>query len=479
MVLKSRLIEVLGSDNVLFKPVDLMVYECDGETLDKARPDLVVLPGCTNEVQEVIKIAKEFNVFFTPRGAGTGLSGGSTTVKGGICLSLSRMNKVIEIDPENMVATVQVGVTNLAVSNAAGKYNLYFAPDPSSQFACTIGGNVAENAGGAHTLKQGLTVDHVLGLTIVLPDGSTTTFGGKAHDCLGLDLLGLFIGSEGTLGIATEAILKLTPVAPSVETILAYFPTLEDGGNAVSEIVSTGVIPSAMEMIDQLTLSCVEDSLHLGLNTEAAALIIVELDGIATAIKEELAIVQACLEKHNSFGIKIAGSKEERAAIWKARKGSFASLGRIAPHAYVLDGVVPRSKLALAINKISAIGKEYNLTIANVYHAGDGNLHPALLFNRDNSDEVRRVMQAAEKILLLCVELGGTLSGEHGIGIEKLQEMPQVFSQAELASMRLIKECFDKDGLCNPGKLVPMPKGCGEAGWRPLLRHQLSTSAAI
>jgi glycolate oxidase len=473
--LLAKLKAIVGSNNVLFEPADLAVYECDAETLDLSRPDIVVLPGSTAEVQAVVAMAASEKIPVSPRGAGTGLSGGATPVMGGISLVLTRLTRIIEIDPQNQIAIVETGVTNAAVSKAAAKYGLYFAPDPSSQAASTIGGNIAENAGGAHTLKYGTTVNHVLGVKVVLADGTVTEFGGRVRSKLGLNLLGTFVGSEGTLGIATEAILHLLPVSESVETLVAYFPSLEAGGQAVSDIVAAGVIPAAMEMIDQLTLQAVEDALHLGLSRQAGAMLIVELEGPKAAISAHKQVVVECLQANQVEQMHWAQSAQDRASIWKARKSAFGCLGRIAPHGYVLDGVIPRSKLAQAIAGIAEIARRHELLIANVYHAGDGNLHPCLLFHRDNESQVQHVMAAGKEILELCVELGGTLSGEHGIGIEKAAEMPLCFSAATLSVMEQLKRCFDPEGLLNPGKILPSPRSCGESGMRPLLRHQLST----
>jgi glycolate oxidase len=475
--LVGQLKEVVGARNVLYEPVDLACYECDGETLDIARPDVVVLPGSTAEVQAVVRLAARASVPFTPRGAGTGLSGGATCIGGGISLVLTRMTKILSVDTADLSALAEVGVTNASLSKAAEPYGLYFAPDPSSQAAATLGGNLAENSGGPHTLKYGTTVNHVLGVRVVMPDGSLTTFGGKARDCFGLDLLGLFVGSEGTLGLATEVYVKLTARPERVETMLAYFESVEAGGTAVSAIVATGVVPAAMEMIDNLTLRAVEDALKLGLNREAGALLIVELDGSSASVALERETVRQVVGSHGGEGIVWAGSAAERARIWKARKSAFGSLGRLAPHAYVLDGVIPRSKLAQAIARIAQIGQKHEVTIANVYHAGDGNLHPAILYNRENTQEVNRVVKAGREILELCVRLGGTLSGEHGIGIEKVVEMPFLFSAAELTAMNWLKEVFDPARLANPAKVLPAPKACGESGARPLARHTLSQSS--
>ena len=474
--MQDELRQIVGAEYVLTSHVDLSVYECDAETLDVAPPEIVVLPKSTAEVAAVVRLANKYNVPFCPRGAGTGLSGGATAIFGGILLVLTRMTRVLEIDPVDRIAIAEAGATNLSISQAAEPYGLYFAPDPSSQSASTVGGNLAENAGGPHCLKYGMTTNHVLGVTVVLPDGRLTTFGGRARDQVGLDLLGVFVGSEGTLGLATEAILKLVPRAQAVETMLAYFSSVEAGGQAVSDIVAAGVVPAAMEMIDQLTLNAVEDAHNMGLNRSAGALLIVELDGPRAGILVHRAIVETCLHDNGVLEVFWAKDQKERAKIWKARKSAFGALGRIAPHGYVLDGVIPRSKLAEAIRKIGEIGEKRKLIIANVYHAGDGNLHPCMLYHRDNPSEVESVLMAGREILELCVDLGGTLSGEHGIGVEKIGEMHRVFTEADMEAMGWVKHAFNPRNLCNPGKILPTPKACGESGGRAMLRHKLSTS---
>lgn len=471
--LAERLAEIVGSSYVLSAPEDLAVYDCDAETLDIARPDLVVLPGSSEEVAGVVKLAHECGLPIAPRGAGTGLSGGSTTIMGGISLVLTRMKRIIRVDPGERLAVVEVGATNLSVSEAASPYGLYFAPDPSSQVASTIGGNIAENAGGPHCLKYGMTTSHVLGATVVLYDGSVVELGGQTRAVCDLDLLGVFIGSEGTIGIATEAVLRLIPRAQAVEALLVYFPSISKCGQAVSDIVAAGVIPAAMEMIDRLTLNAVEDYLAMGLNRDADALLIIELDGPLAGIEAQREIVDGILAKSDVIQVIHAENETDRARIWKARKTSFGALGRIAPNGYVLDGVIPPTRLAEAIDQIAEIGQRHDLMIANVYHAGDGNLHPCLLYHRDNEDEVKRVIEAAHAILKLCVELGGTLSGEHGIGIEKLLDMPLIFSEGDMNMMQMVRDCFDPGGLLNPSKILPAPRSCGESGARPLIRHRI------
>lgn len=474
--LERKLKALVGEDNVLSAPEDLLVYECDAETLDTALPDVVVLPGSTEEVQAVMRLAAEYGMPVTPRGAGTGLSGGATTISGGISLVLTRMSRILSIDPVDSIAVVEVGATNLSVSHAALPYGLYFAPDPSSQVASTIGGNIAENAGGPHCLKYGMTTAHVLGLKMVLPDGNIARLGGRTRSQIGLDLLGVVVGSEGTLGVVTEAVLRLIPRAEAVETMLAYFPSVQACGQAVSDIVAEGIIPAAMEMIDKLTLNAVEDYLHMGLNRDAAALLIVELDGPEIGISVHRKIVERVVASNKSIGLVWASDDAHRARIWKARKTSFGALGRIRPNGYVLDGVIPRSKLASAITSIAEISEKYKLIVANVYHAGDGNLHPCILYHRDNAEEVGRVVSAGREILELCVHLGGTLSGEHGIGVEKILEMSLVFNEADLRAMSWLKDSFDPKRLTNPSKILPTPKSCGESGGRPLSRHQILTS---
>ncbi|MFA7335432.1 MAG: FAD-linked oxidase C-terminal domain-containing protein [Candidatus Obscuribacterales bacterium] len=469
----EKLVAIVGIDYVLTDKTDIGLYDSDAETLDKAAPDIVVLPATTEQVASVVKLATAHKIPISPRGAGTGLSGGSTCVRGGISLVLTRMNRVLHVDPLERLALVEAGATNVSVSLAAAKHNLYFAPDPSSQIASTIGGNIAENAGGPHTLKYGMTTHHIAGLKVVLADGSIVTLGGAARTSNEIDLSGFFIGSEGTLGIACQALVKLIPRPEKVETLLAYFQTVGQAGQAVSDIVAAGVIPAAMEMVDQLTINAVEDYLAMGLNRAAAALLIIELDGPGAAISAQRKVVETCLQNNGVISMRWALDAKERATIWKARKTAFGALGRIAPHGYVLDGVIPRSKLAEVIAGIEEIGRRLDLTIANVYHAGDGNLHPCMLYHRENEDEVRRVMLAGKEILELCVEMGGTLSGEHGIGIEKMMEMPLVFNALDLAMMGRLKEAFDPEGILNPGKVIPNLKTCGESGARPLLRHKI------
>ena len=472
--LSTALSRIVGDYYVLSSDTDLALYDSDAETLDQARPDLVVLPGNTGEVSAVVKACNRYKVPFTPRGAGTGLSGGATTIYGGVSLVLTRLTRILNVNAEEQTAHVETGVPNLAVSNASEKFGLYFAPDPSSQAASTIGGNLAENAGGAHCLKHGMTTCHVLGVKFVLPNGDITTVGGAYRESLGLDVLGVIAGSEGTLGIATEAYLSLTPKAEGVQTLLAYFDSLAAGGQAVSDIIAAGIIPVAMEMIDRLRFGCVEEMLHMGLNLRAGGLLIVELEGPLSVIQRQREIVESIIKQNHPIETRWAENSQERALIWKARKSAFAALGRLAPNAYSLDGVIPRSCLREAILAIEKIAFDNSVLISNTYHAGDGNLHPAILYDRSQPDEVKRVLITARQILSACVKLGGTISGEHGIGIEKLTEMSSVYSPEDLEAMLSVKKCFDPQGLCNPGKLIPQLKTGDESGRRPLLRDQIN-----
>lgn len=469
----DQLALIVGKENILTQRVDRAVYSCDAEMLDTAMPDIVVLPESIEAVQKVVKLANRYRLPFTARGAGTGLSGGATTICGGIALVLTRLTKIKNINADERIATVEVGVTNSAVSQAASAYKLYFPPDPSSQAASTIGGNIAENAGGAHTFKYGTTTDYVLGMKIVLPDGNIIECKDKAPT-LGLDWLSLFSGSEGTLGIVCEADLKLLPLPERRETLMVYFATLQEGADAVCQIISEGIIPCAMEMVDKLSLNAVEDAYKLGLRRHAEALLIIEIDGKEIAVQREKKQLEAIFSSINNLGFAWAKSNAERDAMWKARKAAFGALGRIAPYGYVLDGVVPRTTLAECISGINEIGKKYSLTIANIFHAGDGNLHPCILYDQNNEEQAEVVLKAAYEILKLGVDLGGSLTGEHGIGIEKRSAMPFAFSASDLKCMEAIKKAFDPDLLCNPAKILPNPSMCGESGIRPLLRHKLA-----
>jgi glycolate oxidase subunit GlcD len=455
---------VVGEDACLVRPEDLFVYEADGLTLHRARPQAVVLPREKAEVARIVKTCRAHGVPFVARGAGTGLSGGALAVEGGVVIGLARMNRILEVNLEDRYAVVQPGVINLEVSKAVAPYGLFFAPDPSSQAACTIGGNVAENSGGAHTLKYGTTTDHVLALEVVLPNGEFVTLGSRTGWAAGYDLVGAFIGSEGTLGVVTEATVRLTELPESVETLIAVFPDVVSACRAVGAIISEGLVPAAVEVIDQRTIAAVEASVYAaGLPTDAGAMLLIELDGPSLAVARELSRVRGLTSRAGASSVEIARDERERERFWRARKGAFGAMGRLAPDLYLYDTVVPRVRLPEVLERICEIGDRYRLRLSNVFHAGDGNLHPIISFDRRDSEEMSRVLAAGEEILRVCVEAGGVLSGEHGIGNEKREFMKLLFGEEDLDAMHRLRAAFDPDGVCNPGKVLPTPRACAES----------------
>jgi len=452
---------IVGKDAVLWKNYDLKLYEYDG-SIDKHLPDAVVFPTNTQQVVELVRYCNREELYYTARGAGTGLSGGSIPIKGGILIAFTRMNRILEIDPENLRAVVEPGVVNLHLTQATTPYGLYYVPDPSSQKACTIGGNVGENSGGPHTLVYGVTTNHTLGLEVVTPDGEIRCFGGKAPDAPGYDLCGLFVGSEGTLGLVTQITVKLTPLPPGVKTFLAVYDSVEKCSNTVSSIIRRGVVPAALEMMDHLMIGAVEATTHAGYPISAEAVLLVECEGFPLALEQQAtAIEQICLEE-GALEFRIAKTNAEREALWKGRKGAFGAVGQMSPDYYVVDGVVPRSILPQVLAAIGEISKKYDLPIANVFHAGDGNLHPLVMFDGNKPGDVEKTLKAGEEIIKMCAEVGGTLSGEHGIGMEKRDMMCFVFSEGDLDIMRKVRSAFDIQGLCNPEKVIPTPGRCGE-----------------
>jgi glycolate oxidase len=459
--LVRELAAIVGKEAVLWRTYDLKLYEYDG-SIDHHLPEAVVFPTTTSQVAELVRYCNHEQLYYTARGAGTGLSGGSIPLRGGVLIAFTRMNRILELDIENLRAVVQPGVVNLHLSQAVAPYNLYYVPDPSSQKACTIGGNVGENSGGPHTLLYGVTTNHTLGLEVVTPDGEIRHFGGKAPDAPGYDMCGLFVGSEGTLGLVTEITVKLTPLAPSVKTFLAVYDSVEKCSNAVSAIIKRGVIPAALEMMDHLMIEAVEAATHAGYPTHAEAVLLVECEGFQQALEQQAEAIEAICKTAGALEFRVAQNAAEREALWKGRKGAFGAVGRMSPDYYVVDGVVPRSQLPQTLAAISAISKKYNLPIANVFHAGDGNLHPLIMFDSNKAEETAKTLQAGEEIIKLCAAAGGTLSGEHGIGMEKRDMMCFVFSETDLAIMRLVRSAFDKQGLCNPSKVLPTPGRCGE-----------------
>ncbi len=454
--------EKLGSRFVLDRPEELLAYECDACTLIKSPPQLVVLPRTPEEVSLVIRTCVEQNVPYTARGSGTGLSGGALPMEGGVLISLNRMDRILEIDPDNRTATVEVGVINAWLNEALKAHNLFYAPDPSSQAACSMGGNIAENAGGIHCIKYGVTTDHILALEVVLPNGDITWLGGKTRHSHGPNLVGLMVGSEGTLGIVTKAIVKLLPKPQKVRVYLAAFDAARDAGAAVSAIIQSGLMPSALEFMDAFTVKAVNQAFHVGFPEQSDAVLLIELDGADTQVAHDETKLNALLNAHRVTQIRIGDTEEERKALWGARKGAVAAYGRFQPAFYLHDCVIPRSKLVDVLEKINEVAGRYQMLIGNVFHAGDGNLHPNILFDPDDTEMVERVLKGGEEILHACLAVGGTLSGEHGIGIEKAQYMGLQFSEASLNQMKAIKAVFDPLGLSNPQKIFPMRSGCGE-----------------
>jgi glycolate oxidase len=457
----AELSRVLGREHVITEPEQLRVYECDGLTGHRAVPEVVVLPASTEEVQAVVRACQQARVPFVARGAGTGLSGGATPVAGGVVVSLARMNRILEVDLASRRVVVEPGVANLDVTRAVADDGYFYAPDPSSQQVCTIGGNVAENSGGAHCPKRGFTVHHVTGVTLVTPDGEVAEIGGKALDPDGLDLLGVVIGSEGTLGIVTQVTLQVVRQPETVSTMLAGFVTTDAAGAAVSEIVAAGIQPSAIEMMDRLTLEAAERAVAPGYPQGAGAVLIVELDGVADQVEADAAEVERICLACGAFEFRAATDEHARALLWKGRKSAFAAMGRVATDYYVQDGVVPRTRLPDVLQKIEALSLEHGLRVANVFHAGDGNLHPLVLYDAE-SGETERARVLAEAILEACLDAGGSLTGEHGVGMDKACSMPRMFSERDLEVFTRLRGAFDPEGLCNPGKVIPTPRLCGE-----------------
>ncbi|MBX5451996.1 FAD-linked oxidase C-terminal domain-containing protein [Thermogemmatispora sp.] len=452
---------LLGERYVLHDPYDLMLYEYDA-SIDRSRPDIVVLPSSTDEVAGIVKIAARHRVPVVPRGAGTGLSGGAIPIYGGIVIAFARMNRILEIDYENMRAVVQPGLVNLHLSNALNPHGFYYVPDPSSQRSCTIGGNVGENAGGPHTLLYGVTTNHVLGLEVVTADGEIVEVGGWAPDRPGYDLTGLITGSEGTLCVVTKIVTRIVHLPEQVKTMLAVFNSMDDASNTVSEIIASGMIPAAIEMMDQMILQAVEADMHAGYPLDAAAVLLLEAEGLREEVEDQTERIVAICQRNHARSVRIAANETERQLLWAGRKNAFGAVGRISPEFYVQDGVVPRTKLPYVLRRVSEICAHYGLRVGNVFHAGDGNLHPLILFDSQVPGEVERVRQAGHEILAVCAEAGGSITGEHGVGIEKQEEMALIFSAADLRVMQRVREAWNPEQLFNPGKLFPRPGRCAE-----------------
>lgn len=460
----TRLRSIVGAENCLAREGELFAYECDGLTLEPKRPLAVLLPETTEEVARVVRACREHDIHFVPRGAGTGLSGGAHATDGSVLIECSRMNRVLEVDSEDRLAVVQPGVVNAELSTAIKHLGLFYAPDPSSQQVCTIGGNVAENSGGPHTLKYGTTTNHILCLEMVLPDGRIQRFGNRLGESPGLDLVGAIVGSEGTLGIVTEITVRLTPIPAAIETMLAIFDDVVPACRAVGRVIRSGVVPAAMEIVDKRTIEAVEASVYAaGLPKTAGAVLIVELDGNPVCMEGEIRAIREACNAEGCQAIELAKDEAERMRFWRARKGAFGAMGRLAPDLYVHDAVVPRVRLPEIIAKVCEICDRHKLKLANVFHAGDGNLHPNICFDRRDPDELARVIQAGEEILEACTAVGGVITGEHGVGIEKRDYLHLVFEKHDLEPMYRLRESFNPDGVCNPGKLIPTTRFCVES----------------
>ena len=462
--LATKLRPVVSGHHVLSSDEELKPYECDGLAAYRVVPLLVVLPGSVEEVQEVLRICHAEGVAVVARGAGTGLSGGALPHEDGILLSLARLNRILAIDPDNGCARVQPGVRNLAISEAARPHGLYYAPDPSSQIACTIGGNVAENAGGVHCLKYGLTVNNLLAVEIVTIEGDRLTLGGGGLDGPGYDLLALITGSEGMLGIVVEVTVKLLPTPQRAQVALAAFDDVEAAGQAVADIIAAGILPAGLEMMDNPSIRAAEDFVHAGYPTQAAAILLCEVDGGNEEVSEDIARVRQRLLDSGASEVRTASDDAERARFWAGRKAAFPAVGRISPDYYCMDGTIPRKHLPHVLREIARYSTDSGLRVANVFHAGDGNLHPLILYDANNPGELEQAEEVGGRILELCVEVGGTITGEHGVGLEKINQMCAQFPPEELQVFHDIKAAFDAQGLLNPGKAIPTLNRCAEFG---------------
>lgn len=451
----DELIRIYPQDRLLRKKGQLMAYESDSLTSYQVHPIAVVIPENQDEVVRTVKTCHEFNIPFVARGSGTSLSGGSLPVEGGIVIALNRLNKIIKVDPENRIAVVEAGVINIDVSLAAAPYGLYFAPDPSSQLICTIGGNLAFNSGGAHCLKYGMTSNHILAIKAVLPDGEVVELGSESLESIGPDLVGMFVGSEGLFGIALEITLRLLPKPQSFRTVLAAYNSLEAAGEAVSMVIAAGLLPGAVEIMDNLAIQAAEKAVHAGYPQDAVGLLIVELDGETAVVESEFQSLMEVIEESGAYEIRIAEDDDQRSKIWKGRKSAFSAVGRISQDYLVQDGVVPRSQLSNALGQIRKLSTEYDTKVANVFHAGDGNLHPLILFDGREPGNLERAEQLAGRILKMCIDLDGSITGEHGIGVEKLKYVPVMFSDIDIAVMKSIHSAIDPKGIANKGKMLP------------------------
>jgi len=466
---------IVGEDGVLDRREDLLLYEYDG-SVERSLPDAVVFPRSTEQVAGIVRLTARGKIPLVGRGAGTGLSGGALAAAGGIVIGFSRMNKILEIDLENLRARVQPGVVNLDLTRAVEASGCFFAPDPSSQKACTIGGNVAENAGGPHTLAYGVTVNHVVGLEVVLANGEVVELGGSVSgsspDSPGYDLTGVMVGSEGTLAIITAITVRLMRASEAVKTLLGIFESVNDASETVADITARAITPAACEMLDGLSLKAVEAATHAGYPLDAGAVLLVEVEGLREAVEVQAGQIDEVCRAHHAREVRVARDARERELLWTGRKNAFGAIGRLAPSYYAQDGVIPRSKLPFVLRKIDEIGRRHGFQIGNVFHAGDGNLHPLILFDERDQEQFRRVVAAASEIMRLCVEQGGSLTGEHGVGMEKREMMPLLFSDDDFAAMEKVKRVFNPDGRINPEKVIPLLKTCKEMTVRPVVMRR-------
>jgi glycolate oxidase len=460
--LTARLRSLLGPSGVITAPSELAVYECDAFTIAKNRPSVVAFPTSAEQVAAIVKLCNELDVPFVPRGAGTSLAGGTLPVGGGVMIALTRMKTVHEVNVRDRYAIVEPGVVNLQLTNLLKPHGYHYAPDPSSQGASTVGGNTATNAGGPHTLKYGVTVNHVLGVEIVLPDGSIVRTGGPAADPTGYDLTGVIVGAEGTFGVVTKIWVRITPLPPAVRTMLGVFNSIDDATNTISAIIAAGIIPAALEIIDNTILQAVEAAFRFGFPLDAEAVLIMEVDGLAAGLDREAERVMEIARQHGAREVRLAQSEAERLKLWKCRKQAFGALGRLASSLCTQDGVVPRTKLPHMLRFMREVEKKYDLRIGNVFHAGDGNIHPVILFDERDPDQVRRVLEASAEILDECIACGGSVTGEHGIGVEKLDFMPKLFAPADLEQMLRLRGAFNPANRCSPHKVFPTAGGCVE-----------------
>jgi glycolate oxidase len=472
--LAAELRSICGDPHVLTDRDQLRTYESDALLHLREPAGLVVLPGTAEEVRRVVRALYEAETPWVARGAGTGLSGGALPVADGVVITLSRLRRILEVDVANGRVVCEPGVANLAVTRAVAPTH-FFPPDPSSQVVCTVGGNVAENSGGAHCFKYGFTTNYVTGLEVVLPDGDVVTLGGKELDRPGLDLVGAFVGSEGTLGVATRITLRVVPAPEDVRTLVAYFEAMEDAGRTVSDVVAAGVVPGALEIMDPLSLRAAEEAVHAGNPLDVGAALIVELDGPEAECATREAEVVALCERNGARGIRVARDEAERTLVWKARKAAFAAMGRVAPSYYVQDSVIPRTRLAEVLGRIAELSREYGLQVANVFHAGDGNLHPLVAYDGARPGEAARAEELAGRIVLACVEEGGSITGEHGVGVDKKRYMSAMFGEQDLAAFQKLRCAFDPEQRANPGKVMPTPRLCGEVPG-PYRRHPLEAA---